>query len=296
MSAPGRQFRSEAGQKAYFEAYEASLSLWEGEWETRDVETSHGVTHVRIGGRVDGPPLVLFHGLNISSTFWACNTPAWTPHFRIYAVDTIGDFGRSKLLKKLKGPDDCALWVGELLDALGLEETSMMGMSYGGWIATNFATHSPKRVHKLIQMAPAYTYQPLSWEFIFRAIPMAVLRTYGWTRRFMYWATVDVYEQDPQAKVYYDAVVDQMAAGQKHLRPQFPMMAHVFSKEQLARLSMPVLLLVGEQEKIYNPHKAIAYAKAHVPDFRAKLLSPASHDISIVQREAVNQAVLSFLK
>ncbi len=41
------------------------------------------------------PPLLLLHGSVANSAMWMGDVAAWAPHFRIFAVDIIGDAGLS---------------------------------------------------------------------------------------------------------------------------------------------------------------------------------------------------------
>ena len=70
---------------------------------------------------------------------------------RVYAVDTIGDAGRSvndgRPVDSLAGFMD---WLDVLFDALDLDSASLCGHSYGAWLALNYALHAPQRVLKYL--------------------------------------------------------------------------------------------------------------------------------------------------
>jgi pimeloyl-ACP methyl ester carboxylesterase len=58
---------------------------------------------------------------------------------------------------------------------------------------------------------------------------------------------------------------------------------------------MPTLYLVGENEKIYSPQKAIQRLNGIAPQIKTELIPDAGHDLSVVQSAMVNQIVQDFL-
>lgn len=89
-------FRSAMAKARFMALSEERAKEWPVASETRMVDTSFGQTFVRISGPEDAPPLVLLHGANVSSLSWIPNAAALSEHFRIYAVDTIYDFGTAR--------------------------------------------------------------------------------------------------------------------------------------------------------------------------------------------------------
>lgn len=59
------------------------------------VATCQGETFVIECGRPDAPALLLIHGGLANSTTWMGDVIVWAPHFRIYAVDLLGEPGLS---------------------------------------------------------------------------------------------------------------------------------------------------------------------------------------------------------
>jgi len=58
---------------------------------------------------------------------------------------------------------------------------------------------------------------------------------------------------------------------------------------------MPTLLLIGEQEKIYNPKKAMQRAKQFMPSVTADFIPHASHLLTMEQPDLINARILDFL-
>jgi pimeloyl-ACP methyl ester carboxylesterase len=70
----------------------------------------------------------------------------------------------------------------------------------------------------------------------------------------------------------------------------------VLTDEELTSLKMPVLYLVGENERIYSAEEAVTRLKKVAPHIKAEIILGAGHDLPVVQSEIVNQKILDFLE
>jgi pimeloyl-ACP methyl ester carboxylesterase len=106
--------------------------------------------HALAGGE-DGSPVLLLHGGGIDSadfTYRFAIGPLSQEH-RVFAPDWPG-YGRSDKPQVEYTVPFFIDFLGRLLDALGLERTSLVGLSMGGAAALGFALRSPERVEKLV--------------------------------------------------------------------------------------------------------------------------------------------------
>ena len=105
-----------------------------------------------------GEPLFLIHGSGPGVTAWAnwrLVIPALAEQYRVIAPDMAG-FGYTERVDSYHYTMDN--WVRhaiELMDALGIEKTHMVGNSFGGALAIALAIRHPERVDKLILMGAA---------------------------------------------------------------------------------------------------------------------------------------------
>ena len=158
-------FRTFEGAARYEASYDAALELWPVPFESLVVPTRLGTTHVIASGQPDAPPLVLLHMAAVSSTMWFPNVAALSRTYRVYAVDTLGDLGKSVPSRPRGNRSASAEWLLDALDALGVSEANLAGASYGGWLALNLALHAPERVRRLALLAPAGSFALLSLKF-----------------------------------------------------------------------------------------------------------------------------------
>jgi len=98
-----------------------------------------------------GTPLVFLHGGGIIEGF-ECLEPL-ADGFRVIAPLAPG-YGSTELDPPVKGRDELAAHVRDVLDALGIERTVLVGHSLGGWLAATVAARFPDRVSALVLGAP----------------------------------------------------------------------------------------------------------------------------------------------
>ena len=96
-----------------------------------------------------GPPVVLLHGLAGYAGEWG-ETAAWLREsHRVVAPDQRGH-GESTQVPPTVVPEAFVEDVAAWLDALGLERVSLVGQSFGGFIAFLTAAWHPERVERLV--------------------------------------------------------------------------------------------------------------------------------------------------
>ena len=147
-------FKTPEGEAAYLAAYDAAMKLWPVPYEEMEVPSRFGMTHVIVSGPKDAPPLVLLHGYMATSTMWSPNIADFSKDYRVYAVDVMGQPSKSIPTEPIRNAADYAVWLAATLDALHLDRICLVGKSYGGWLALNFAVAAPERVQKLVLLSP----------------------------------------------------------------------------------------------------------------------------------------------
>ncbi|MFD1179333.1 alpha/beta fold hydrolase [Paenibacillus puldeungensis] len=147
-------YRTQKAQRNILSTYDRLLAEWGTEVSQIDIMTRYGSTHVNMFGEADAPPILLFHGVgDDSALMWIYNAAALAPHFRLYAVDTLGGPGKSIPNTSYNKEFDDAVWIDDILDCLELEHVDIAGVSHGGYLAQYYALVRPERVGKVISMA-----------------------------------------------------------------------------------------------------------------------------------------------
>lgn len=287
MSKPKLHFRTAAGESLFLAAYQKNLDLWPVAYESRHVETRFGSTHVITAGPDDAPPLLLIHGFGFSATMWASNIAALAADRRVYAVDIMGDMNQSVPSRAFANRREMAEWLCELLDALGVERTVVVGHSYGGWLSLNLALNAPERVERMVLLAPAASFVPMVKQFYLRVMGAGLLPGLM-SRSFAQWCVAPGHTAPA-------AMVEQFHMGLKHYRWGPVRMPDLYTDEELRQIDVPALLLMGDHEVIYDAEAAIARARRLLKGLTVTMIPDAGHALSIEQPDLVNQAIRAFI-
>lgn len=279
-------YKSPRGYAAMMRTYDAQLARWPVPYESRSVPTRYGRTHALVSGPEDAPPLVLMHGLAANALVWKPNITVLSRRFRVYALDTIGEAGRSAPTRpSLIGPA-YANWLVDTFDGLGLDQPDIMGISFGGWITLKLAIHAPDRIGRAIALCPA-GFVPIKLGFV----PMAIGASL-----FPNPATLDTLARTlcaPSVRMS-DEDRELLTISMSHHRPKIvPVLP--FSEWELKRIVAPVLLLVGKHECIYNAAHMVNRARRCLPDVTASIVAGAGHALNSDQPDVLHEHVLNFL-
>ncbi len=281
-------FKNDKAKARYMAAYDAVLKEWGVPYEETFCPTRFGATHVVISGPANAPPVVLLHAMLATATSWRPNIAALSQHFRCYAVDVIGEVNKSEPTRPLKNKQDCANWLADVLDALQLERTSIVGASLGGFFALNAAVANPSRIDRLVLIGPA------------NILPMAM-------GKFMYYVGL--------AAIGIDGPLDRWMGGGIPWNPadnrsgelwaanrEGDGMINSFSLGSISELEWrsvgaPTLLLIGDREVIYRdpPQDVLAYALDRIPGLQGAIVPNANHLAARANPRFVNDQIARFL-
>jgi len=269
-------FSSTEGRRAYLAAYEAAMAAMPAPTSVRDVATAWGTVRVYEwagGERRAAPPVVLLPGHSSGAPMWQANLAGFSRRHTVYAFDALGDAGKSTQSVPLKDARDVAGWIGEALDGLGIERAHIVGHSFGGGYAANFAQARPERVQTLTLLEPA---------FALNAPPFSTL----------FWATVGSMEFLPEAWRNYglaklsgaeasevasdDPLARMITAASAHHSASLPT-PDTLTGEALAKLSMPVYVALAEKSAITG-EKAAENAK-RIPGATVRVWPNTTHSL-----------------
>ena len=239
---------------------------------------------------------MLLHGGRASLTMWSANVGDLSKENRVYAIDIIGQPEKSIPDSTFKKRGDLTPWFTELLDALQIQKASLVGQSYGGWFALNFALHMPEKVNKIALISPAACFLPLNFQHSLRGAAMFFIPSRWAVRSFKLWETYPPNIRNPENLAFFNAKLEQLYLGFKHFRCQGEVNPGIFTDDELRGLQVPTLLLIGQQEVIYDPAASIERARRLIPHLEASLVPNASHDLSSFQARVVDERILGFLK
>lgn len=287
-------FRSPQARAEYHALYAERAKAWPVPSETRLIETPAGQTFVRISGRPTDPPLVLLPGSLGTSLTWIPNIAALSAHYRTYALDSIYDFGLSIRRRAIRKPEHLVAWLNEVLAVLVPQgQLRLVGLSYGGWLACQYAVQFPERVHKVVLLSPALTVLPAPASLILRSL-LTLTPLPGYRRRFYDWLLQDTVQSGEAGKASVDEAVADWAVAARCFGAMPMVNLTVLKDQELQDFKVPCLYLVGEHEKIYSAQKAVSRLNRVAPQIQTEIFSQAGHDLWFVQAPSVNSRMIEF--
>jgi len=259
-------YKSPEGEKTILAFYDSVLARWPVSNEKLNISTRHGDTFVIASGDEAAPPLVLLHGSSTNSAIWSSDVVEYSRHYRVYAVDTLGEPGHSAPNRPSLKSLAHAEWLADVFGAVNIEKAAFIGYSQGGWMALRFATIYPEQIEKLVLLTPGgVTNVRLSTVLRLIAVSM-----FG--RRGM---------QSINRLVYGDLAIPEEVEAfstliMNHYKPRTDAQP-LFSDEELKQLIMPTLLVAGAKDCFYVSEKTAARLQTLLPDFQANILPDTGH-------------------
>jgi pimeloyl-ACP methyl ester carboxylesterase len=123
--------------------------------------------HYQEAGPTDGIPLMLLHGFASSTLVWSkVFLTLAAAGFRVIVPDLLGYGYTGKPRNGEYTIDGQAKVIVGLLDALGIEQATVVGSSYGGAVAATCALDYPDRVERLILVGTVNNNRPLQFRLM----------------------------------------------------------------------------------------------------------------------------------
>jgi pimeloyl-ACP methyl ester carboxylesterase len=255
-----------------------------------------GSVEMAVEDRGDGPPLLLVHGFPLHSGMWQQQIDAFAGRYRVIAPDLRG-FGQTPVEAEMMTMEQFADDLAGLLDALHVTEpVAFCGLSMGGYVAWSFWRKHSERVRALILCDTRAVADP----------PAAAQARMQMAKSVMTEGLQPV----------CDAMLPKMlAAGTAKRQPevldfvrgmilnanpagvaaaQRGMAARPDSSELLREISVPTLVIVGQEDAISTPEEMRSIA-AGIPGARFVEAPGAGHLSPLENPQAVNQAIVGFL-
>jgi 2-hydroxy-6-oxonona-2,4-dienedioate hydrolase len=224
-------------------------------------------------GEIDGPPVVLLHGVGVSSRNMAPTAAALAHRCRVYVPDLPGHGRTSKPDHPLRLPEHARVLTA-WLDAVGLARVDVLGNSYGCQVAVELAVQSPERVHRVALQGPIVD-------------PAAS----HWLTQIWRWLRNGRLEPSTQADTTFG---DWKAAGLRTMVTtardsiQYPI------EDKLRRVTQPTLVVRGTRDPIV-PQRWAERAAELLPDGRLVVVPGASHTITTTRPNELATIVERFL-
>lgn len=262
--------------------------------ETGFAEVNDTKLYYEIAG--SGDPIVFIHGWSFDTRCWDDQFAAFARDYRVLRYDLRG-FGKSALPdtgQSYSHKDDLIA----LLDFLGLERVHVLGHSFGGRIAIDFALNYPERTITLLlpDAAMDVTGLELSEELAdWIGNTWQTGRQSGIEQAKEIWikgSPLAPAMQNPNAAKKVKQMIDDYSGW--HWKNNDPYVGITpYPPERLSKIKAPTLIIVGG----LNPQfyfRAAEIQKEHIPNSEMVVLPGVGHALNIENPEEFNEIVLGF--
>lgn len=268
-------YKSEIGEKIVLGTYDNILKKWPVDNRQYTIKTQYGKTFIIESGNKKKSPLLLIHGSVSNSFTWASDVKSLSEHFNVYAIDIIGEAGYSDDSRPQYDSGAYPIWINEIIDALGYEKVYIAGASLGGWIALSYATNYRDRVEKMVLLCPGGLYKQKT-SFLFKVLPLRFLGKWGQnqiSKIINGGKSLKTTEIGMKEALEYTGVIS------KYFKPRLDKLP-IYSGDSLKRLTMPCLVMFGDQDNLLYAKESMEHIKAYARNVETETLVNTGHAIS----------------
>ena len=308
-------YKSEEGYKKMMSWYNRVQEEISVDHESVFADTRFGKTHIILAGKENLKSILLIPGVAGCAPLWRHQINAFSEHFRVLAIDIVGQPGKSAANPPSVFNDDFTDWLEDIIHSLNLDRPHIVGVSTGGTTAMDMAIRKPDLIDKTVMCGPT-------------GLARARLPFRQWllTARKK---NTDALSDDLTASSFskprsgetfgsFDRQLARgMALGTKHYRVDKSLGVYnektsrvdiikalkvigkfFFSvdKKRVKSFKNKGLLIFGEFEVLYNPLKISKRLQKLIPSLQIEIVKDAGHAAIYDQPEAVNKLVLEFLR
>lgn len=247
-------------------------------------------------GLENAPVIIFIHGFPFNKEMWNRQLAALSESFRVIAYDVRGH-GNS-----YSGTDDFSieLFVNDLLllmDALEIEKTTLCGLSMGGYIALKAMENFPHRFDSLVLCDTSCAADsPEAKEKRMKAIEIIMengvakfaddsLKNFFAPESFIKKKEVIAEVREIMVNTTEKSVIKTLLALSRRLE----------TCSTLCKIKVPVLILVGEEDKI-TPPEAAQFMQNEIHGSVMSVIENAGHLSNLENPDQFNEQLIKFLE
>jgi len=281
-------YLTESLKNELYSIYNSKIKYWPDSTEQIFIETKYGKVHVLAYGDKKLPPLLMFHAASMGAHSWTENLTPLLDHYRIYAIDNIGEGNLSELDNALVYPKtskEIADLYAFIANALRVERSAIFGASNGGYIAQAYAYYYPEKVESVALFGPMGI-TPLSNKSVFMLSAASMFPSDFVRDKVVYWA----FGSDSYCHERYGDWFDVIMKG------TIPSIAlpKPMTIEQKKSMTMPILLFLGTSDPIVGDAEIAKMEAEHYPNIDIHILN-SGHLIAVEHKEFINRKIAEFL-
>ena len=303
-------YKSEEGYKKMMSWYNRVQEEISVDHESVFADTRFGKTHIILAGKENLKSILLIPGVAGCAPLWRHQINAFSEHFRVLAIDIVGQPGKSAANPPSVFNDDFTDWLEDIIHSLNLDRPHIVGVSTGGTTAMDMAIRKPDLIDKTVMCGPTGLARA---RFPFRQWLLTARKKN--TDALSDDLTASSFSKPRSGETFgsFDRQLARgMALGTKHYRVDKTLGVYnektsrvdiikalkvigkfFFSvdKKRLKSFKNKGLLIFGEFEVLYNPWKISKRLQKLIPSLQIEIVKDAGHAAIYDQPQAVNKLV-----
>jgi pimeloyl-ACP methyl ester carboxylesterase len=258
------------------------------------------VADVRLNYEIhgQGEPLVLIPGFRTGLWLWFKQVETFARKYRTIVFDPRG-IGESDAATGPMGTRTLADDLGGLLSALGVDQAHILGASFGGFVAQEFAIAYPQMTRSLILCCTSFGGPRHLLPSVNTLQAMAALEglnTEERTRKNFKFAFAPVFINDrpDELEQMIRLRLSNPVSDQTHYA-QLQAAATFDAEARVSEIKAPTLVITGDEDTLVPATNSHNLAK-QIPGARVIVIKGGSHMFFIEQAEKFNQVVIDFIE
>lgn len=219
-------------------------------------------------------PVVLVHGLGVSSRYMIPTAACLAPHRQVYAPDLPG-FGRSQRRERTLNITELADALHGWMEEIGIPRAVLLGNSIGCQVVVDLALRRPSVVERIVLVAPTVDTEARTVFHSFARLLLDVPRE--------------------RLSLPFIALLDYLQAGLGRTAHTFGYALQDFIEEKLPSVTHPALVVRGSRDPIVSERWA-AQVSALLPAGRLMVVEDAAHAVNHNSPEELARIVLDFMR
>lgn len=276
------------GEAAMMALYDRQMEGLQLEFEDRTVKTRFGDTHIVITGPRSAPPLVTVHGGNGNTPLNLSFFKPLAANFRIYALDTVGQPGKSAQVRLSPTDGSYGNWMVDVLDGLGFERIPFVTSSYGASIVLQTAAAVPRRILGAALVVPSgIAHGPVLPMMYKLVLPWMLYGLSPSRERLLQAFEPMMTEVNEGFLAFTDAML-------RHVRMEMRAPREL-SRQELIGFTSPALVIAARDDIFFPADRVLARAHQILPNLVASECIDGKHLPSKQTFERVNEIIAAFL-
>ena len=265
-------YSSPEAKQRILNIYQEKLDELAIDYRYESVPTTFGDTNVVVTGDAANPPLVLIHGSNGCAPIALDIYPNFRKRYQVFAVDVIAQPNRSAETRPTMKDDSYGQWMNEVLEKLKLQEVTIVGFSFGGFVIMKQLVFDESRIKKAFLICPVGIVNGNPLKLIWNVfIPMRRYMSNGKEKHLDDFLNTTFSDPDPFAKKFLPEVL-------KHFEMDFSPLP-TLSKVNAAKITTPLTIIGAEKDMMFPGKKLLKRAKQIFPSLSENVLLPNSKHV-----------------